>query len=253
MVVKAGKTAEKAVEKELERQQEEEISLLVEKDLHSSIKTNEGRSVLILVGVLIGIFVLALGGFKAYNHFTAANVVVIDDLHQQNLDGRLDPDEGYVYNGYSFVKADGLWWTEIDVGPRLIKIPLHYSPHEVEDIPLTGKLSKEFNNGTSIFMAIDPEVNYNKYYTLALMEMNNNILQGVQRNVQSACTKENPICENRTVVNCERTEGKPVVEVAVAPAPSIELDGSCIKVSGDGEALIKAADRMLYHWYGIMS
>lgn len=249
MVVKPAKT----VERELQQQQEKEISVLAEKDLHSSLKENEGRSVLVLIGVLVGIFVLALGGFKAYNQFTAADVVVIDDLHKENLEGNLDSDQGYVYNGYSFVKADGLWWTEIDVGSRLIKFPLHYGPKEVEPISFNGKVSQDFNKGSTIYMAIDPEVNYNKYYTLALMELNNNILQGVQRNIEAACSKENPVCENRTIINCELAQGKPVIELAVAEATRIDLTGSCIKISGDGEDLVKAVDRVLYDWYGIMS
>src|SRR3989344_6458707 len=129
----AGK-AGKAVPKELEQQQDQEISLLAENDLQASAQQNDSKSVLILIGVLIAIFVVVITGFKAYNHFTAAGVVLIDDLHQQNLDGKLDSDEGYVYNGYSFVKADGLWWTEVEVKDRIIKIPLHYGPREVEHI-----------------------------------------------------------------------------------------------------------------------
>src|SRR3989344_6455534 len=126
--------AAKVVEQELEEQQQKEISLLAENDLHSSVQQNDSKSVLILIGILIVIFAVAIGGFKAYNHFTAAGVVLIDDLHQQNLDGDLDSDQGYVYNGYSFVKADGLWWTGVEIKDRIIKIPLHYGPREVEHI-----------------------------------------------------------------------------------------------------------------------
>ena len=152
--------ASKAVERELEEQQQKEISLLAEEDLHASAQQNDTKSVLILIGILVIIFAVAIGGFKAYNHFTTAGVVVIDDLHQKNLDGDLDSDEGYVYNGYSFVKADGLWWTGVEVKDRIIKIPLHYGPREVEHIAVTGKLTPEFNQGDKVYVSIDPEVNY---------------------------------------------------------------------------------------------
>ena len=247
MVVKAGK----AVEKEMEEQQQEEISLLAEKDLHASAQQNDSRAVLILIGILIAIFVVAIGGFKAYNHFTAAGVVVIDDLHQQNLDGKLGSDEGYIFNGYSFVKADGLWWTEVEVKNRIIKIPLHFGPKEVEQVPVTGKLDPSFNQGEKIYVSIDPKVNYNKYYTLGLMELNTNILQGVNRNIEAACSEENPVCENRTIINCENANGQPVVQLSVDETSSVTLKGSCMEIRGSGEDLVKSVDRALYSWYKI--
>ena len=248
MVVKAGK----AVQKELDQQQEQEISLLAENDLQASAQQNDSKSVLILIGVLIAVFVVAIAGFKAYNHFTAAGVVLIDDLHQQNLDGKLDSDEGYVYNGYSFVKADGLWWTGVEVKDRVIKIPLHYGPRDVETIPVTGKLAPEFNQGEKIYVAIDPEVNYDKYYTLGLMELNNNILQGINRDIEAACSKANPVCENRTVISCENSNGQPVVQLSVDEKPSVTLKGTCIDIRGNGEELVKSVDLALYVWYKVM-
>ncbi|MEK6940225.1 MAG: hypothetical protein AABX31_05860 [Nanoarchaeota archaeon] len=247
MVVKA----EKAVQKELDQQQEREISLLAENDLQASAQQNDGKSVLILIGVLVAVFVVAIAGFKAYNNFTAAGVVLIEDLHEKNLEGKLDSDEGYVYNGYSFVKADGLWWTGIEVKDRIIKIPLHYGPREVETIPVTGKLAPEFNQGEKIYVAIDPTVNYDKYYTLALMELNNNILQGINRNIEAACSQENPVCENRTVINCENTNGQPVVQLSVDEKPSVTLKGTCIDIKGSNEELVKSVDLALYVWYKV--
>lgn len=248
MVGKAGK----AVEKELEQQQQKEISLLAEEDLHSSAQQNDSKSVLILIGILLVIFAVAIGGFKTYNHFTAAGVVLIDDLHQQNLDGDLDSDEGYLYNGYSFVKADGLWWTGVEVKDRIIKIPLHYGPLEVEHIAVTGKLTPEFNQGDKVYVSIDPEVNYDKYYTLGLMELNTNILQGVNRNIEAACSKENLVCENRTIINCDSANGQPVVQLSVDETPSVTLKGTCIDIRGSGEELVKSVDLALYVWYKVL-
>ncbi|MEK6809566.1 MAG: hypothetical protein AABY40_02750 [Nanoarchaeota archaeon] len=243
--------AEKAVEKELGEQQQKDISLLAEKESHDSAQQNDSKAVLILIGILVAIFAVAIGGFKAYNHFTAADIVVIDDLHQQNLDGKLNSDEGYVFNGYSFVKADGLWWTEVEVKNRIIKIPLHFGPRDVEEIPVTGKLTSDFNQGEKIYVSIDPKVNYDKYYTLGLMELNTNILQGINRNIEAACSEESPVCENRTVINCENTNGQPVVQLSVDEKPSVTLKGSCMEIRGSGEDLVKSVDRALYGWYKI--
>ena len=238
-----------ALKEELEPERQDAVSVVAEKDLPD--QKGDTRTVLILIAVLIGVFVLIIAGFKAYNHFTAAGVVVIDDLHQQNLDGKLDSEEGYVYNGYSFVKADGLWWTEVEAKDRVIKIPLHYAPLDLENIPVTGKLNPEFNQGEIVYVSIDPEVNYNKYYTLGLMELNTNILQGVSRRIEAACSAENPVCENRTIINCENTNGKPVVQLSIDEVPSVNLKGTCIDIRGDGEDLVKSVDLALYVWYKI--
>jgi len=243
---------EKALEMEQE-QEKKEISASIEPDTQTAGTSSDTRSVLIMIAVLLGLFALALGGFKLYNHFNTAAVVVVDDLHQQNLEGKLDSDQGYVYNGYSFVKADGLWWTEVESKDRVIKIPLHYGPKDVEKISVKGKLSPNFNKGDKVYISIDPTVSYDKYYTLGLMELNTNILQGAQRQIEAVCSQENPICENRTIVNCDNQDiiTQPVIQLVRSEQTGVQLSGSCIKISGKDEDLVKAVDKVLYGWYKV--
>lgn len=259
MVVKAASKTEKPIVKKLEEQQKEsmkelseDISLLTEKEAHTSTPPSDGKNVLILIGILLAVFAVVIGGFKTYNHFAPAAVVVIDDLHKDNLDGKLDQDQGYVYNGFSFVKADGLWWTSVEVSDRIIKVPMHYGPKDVETIPVSGKLTPEFNKGEKIYVSIDPTINYDKYYTLGLMELNTNILQGARRNIEAACSKENTVCENRTIINCENNPlHQPVVQLVRDEKASVQLTGSCIKISGKDEDFVKAVDKVLYGWYKV--
>ena len=213
---------------------------------------NEGKLILIIGVVIIGILLLSFAGFKIYNHYNAPKVINIDQLQQDNLAGKLKEDEGYIYNGFSFVKADGLWWTQVKRFDTLVKVPLHFGPKEVEHIPLFGKLNPGFNNGT-LYIAVNPNISFNKYYTLSLMEMNNNIVQGINRGIESACTFQDPVCGNRSIVSCANPQGRAVVELVVSDENSIELSGTCIKVSGSGSNLTKAADRLLYHWYGVLT
>lgn len=217
---------------------------------------SDGKSLLILVGLVIGLFVLIFGGFSLYNNFTSASVVSIDDLHQQNLNGELEEGEGegqgYVYNGYSFVKADGLWWTEMNKFGTLYKAPLHFGPRELEDIKIAGTLGQAFNEGDDIFVAIDPTVR-DKYYSLAISELSFNIVQGMDRTPVGSCTKEDEDCENRTIISCETAAGRPVVELVLAGIePEISLQGTCIQVKGSGYDIVKAVNRLLYQWFGVM-
>ncbi len=245
----------KALEKQQATQQEQEVKAALQKPANaddSADDSKEGKRLLIMIMVIVGAFILLFAGFAAYNKITAANVVNVDELHQENLGGELDDEEGYVYNGYSFVKADGLWWTEMNKFGTLLKVPLHFGPKELEDIPITGTLNPKFNDGEQLYVAIDPDVN-DKYYSLALSELSFNIVKGLDREPVGSCTKENWACDNRTIVSCNNTQGKAVVELSLEEGPGIELQGTCIKVKGNYQYdIVKSVNRLLYQWYGVM-
>src|SRR3989338_3096371 len=233
------------------------IDKAVPKDQETAVETetstsfSEWKGLLIVVGVLAGIFILSLLGLKLYNNVTAASVVNVDELHQQNLGGELDTEEGYIYNGYSFVYTDGLWWTEMNKFGTLLKIPLHFGPKELEDIPVRGKLDPAFNDGLEIYLAIDPEVR-DKYYSLALSELSFNVVKGLDRKPVGSCTENDWACDNRTIISCQNnTQNQPVVELALSEGSAkIEAIGTCLKVTGNGYDIVKAVDRLLYKWYG---
>ncbi|MBI4981300.1 hypothetical protein HZC30_07150 [Candidatus Woesearchaeota archaeon] len=240
---------------------EDKIKLEKATEHHSeedSTPVTDTKTILIAVGIIIGIFAFSIVGFKLYEkYFSETQVVNVDDLHKENLQGELNEKEGYMYNGYSFVYVDGLWWTEVNRFGTLLKIPLHFGAKEVESIPVTGTLDSAFNNGELVYIAINPET-ANKYYTLALSELNFNIIKGIDRSIEAACTENNSICDNRTIVSCENTQGNPVVELALtnytdsANSGKIEFKGSCIRISGQDYELVKAVDKVLLRWYGIM-
>ena len=175
----------------------------------------------------------------------------IDELHKKNLAGELDESEGYMYNGFSFVLVDGLWWTEVNPPGRIIKVPLHFGPKEVENISVEGKLSTDFNK-EDIYIAINPYVN-NKYYTLSLMELNTNIVQGTQRGIITACTENTTICNDRPIISCNNTNNHPVIELVIAEKPKIEFKGTCIKISGTDYDLTKSVDKLIYMVYKIIN
>ncbi len=238
--------------KALERQQHEQLHREVKETLQQEQNPKDNRNLLILLVVIVGVFALALGGFKTYNALTGASVVNVDELQKQNLAGDLDKDEGYIYNGYSFIKADGLWWTEMNKFGTLLKVPLHFGPRDVEDITITGTLNPAFNDGEKVYLAINPNVN-DKYYTLALSELSFNIVKGMDRVPVGSCTEEHWACDNRTIVDCANNpENKPVVELVLGEETRIDLKDTCIKIQGQGYDLVRAANRILYQWYGVM-
>ncbi len=212
---------------------------------------DDGKNLLIIIGVLVSVFALFFVGAKLYTGLTGATVINVDDLHKENLENNLDEDEGYVYNGYSFVKVDGLWWTEVQRFDTLVKIPLHFAPKDLEYITVEGRTSADFDKFNDLYIAIDPKVQ-NKYYALAVAEFSMNMAKGVNRNPIGACTEESFDCSDRPVVNCENSDGRPVVELAIGEETSIKAEGVCIKITGKDIDLVHAIDRLLYKWYGIM-
>ena len=114
----------KAIEEDLEMEEINEISEMIneeEQTIKEEPSSQDGKAIVISILVIIGIFVLAFGGFQSYNSITAATVINVDDLHQENVNGNLDTEEGYLYNGFSFVLVDGLWWTEVSRDNKLTK------------------------------------------------------------------------------------------------------------------------------------
>ena len=224
-------------------------------DTPEEASSGEGKKILILTLAIVAVFALAFGGFRYYDALTGANVVNIDDLHAENLAGDLEADQGYTYNGFSFVFADGLWWSEIRQPDRILKIPLRYGPREVENVTVEGKLALEFNRDENVTMAIDPFY-ANKYYSLALSELNNNIASGIRRRPVAACTENNEaVCEGREIISCEHNQGRPVIEIQnkVGEAGKVTLKGTCILITGDNLELVRAADRLIWQWYRVMN
>jgi hypothetical protein len=219
-------------------------------DTHAA--AGEGKKLAILIAIIVGIFVVAFFGFNYYNGITGAVPLTIDDLHAANIAGELDEEEGQFYNGYSFVKADGLWWTEFQRLGALVKIPLHFSPEEVEEIPVVGELKPIFNVGEEVIIAIDPLVQ-DKYYSLGLSELSLNVAQGIKRTPVGSCTEENWACDNRTIITCDtNTYNRPMVELRLGEETGIEYEMACIIITGSEYDFVKAVDKVLYQWYGIM-
>ncbi len=239
----------------LERQMEKEDNVQVKKAITESgeeISKKEGKNILMIIGILVGVLLVSMGGFRMYDHLTSAGVIDVDELHLKNIEGNLDPEEGYIYGQYSFIFADDLWWTDINRGDRWLKVRLHFGPREVKEVEVEGSLDKGFNEGEEVYMAIDPEFG-NKYLSLALSEVNLNIVQGIRRKPIGVCSRENEtVCEDREILSCENTKGKPVIELRWGGEPKITLEGTCILISGEDFGIVKAANRLIWQWYGVL-
>ncbi|MDP3990326.1 MAG: hypothetical protein Q8Q01_03915 [archaeon] len=242
---------EKALKEEFHTESQEELEKSIKED--SKLTKKDARNIGIAVLIIIGVFVLLLGNLDTKDTDSSNKLVKsVNELHMENLDGKLSGDRGYMYNGYSFVKYDGLWWTILKVFGKGIQVPLHFGPQEVADIPISGSLTDAFNNGEEVHIGIDPKVT-NKYYTLSISELSFNVASGVQRLPVGSCTEEDEACIGRPIISCENNpENKPIIELILGGEPKVTLDGACVKIQGSEYDLVKAVDRFLLRWYTIM-
>ena len=204
--------------------------------------------------VVVGIVVLLFAGFLGYQQFSVpSGALTFDELHQLNLDGKLDEKKGYVYNGFSFVFFDGLWYTDVDRNGVNYRIPLHFGPRDIEDVPVFGSVSNSFNDGVDVYITVNPLSSDQDYIALAASELAQNLAVAIQRRPVGACDRnETSMCVERPIVTCETTDKAMIYLMTETGKPSVQLDNKCIIVRGTGYDLVKAVDRLVLQWYGIM-
>lgn len=179
----------------------------------------------------------------------------IEDLHSLNLKGNLRPEQGYIYNGYSFVFANGLWYTQVQSpsGTNLFNIPLHYAPKALEDITIEGKLNTSlFNSEREIYITFDPLGQNLNYVALAVGEFDQNIIKAFNKIPIAACDKnETKACSTRPIITCNNTD-KPVLYLQQKPETKVIYNNNCMIVQGIGPEIVRATNRLLLKLYGIM-
>jgi len=202
--------------------------------------------------VILGAIVLVFIALIAYQYILISQPpLTIEDLHDLNLEGELQEERAYIHNGYSFILSDGIWYTEHADRGNVYKIGLHYGPRDVADIPITGKLNESFNQGFDVYVAVNPISDGQDFIALAASELAQNLAIAIQRRPIGACDRnESAMCEFRPIVNCTTTD-QAMVYLAHEPGPSIEFDNLCMIIRGENYDLVKAADRLLFEWYGI--
>jgi hypothetical protein len=222
-------------------------------------RKKETKKILILIGALIAIFIIIFAGIYIARMRSTEKIVTIDDLHQKNIEGE-ESEVNYVYNGFSFVYINGMWYTQVELGDALLDLPLHYSPREVEDVQINGTINKSFMR-KEIYITFNPTEDNQKYVALAASELTLSMAKGMGITPVAACDRNesddelkqieiDKACTNRSIITCE--SGEAAVYLLQQEPMQVEMKGNCVLVQGVGLNLTKAVDRLLYEWYGVM-
>jgi hypothetical protein len=208
--------------------------------------------------LIIGIVFLILLFFAIFfiSRLTKEQPKTIEDLHKLNIQGKLKPEQGYLYkNAYSFVNLGGFWYTQLTStsGRRLYNMALRYGPRDLENIKIYGFLNTTlFNNATSYYVTFNPTGNDFSHVALAISDFNQHMVKVFGKKPVAACDKnETAACEDRPIITCDNTD-KVVLYVKEANESLVRYDGNCIIVEGNGFDLVKGVDRILLNFYNIM-
>jgi hypothetical protein len=164
--------------------------------------------------------------------------------------------ETVTYNQFTFTKMVGIWYTQWQYKNELYTIPLRFNPYEAENISADGSLNDSFFNSVNeTYITIDPgEPGYTgmAYTALAAAELSLNLAQVFGFNLVAACTTNiTDACINRTIVTCDDKD-KAIIYIKDSNQTQVLFDNNCITVQGSGVELVRAVDRLLYKWYGVI-
>ncbi|MFH1409278.1 MAG: hypothetical protein ABIH34_05200 [Nanoarchaeota archaeon] len=206
-----------------------------------------------LLGIAVLIVLVVFIAFFLIKERSPERPLTVDELHELNLQGELDEDQGYIYNGFSFVYSTGSWFTKIRKGNEVYGIPLHYSPRDVEDIPIEGKLGPGFGSADTFYITHDSDDPSIGYIAVSGGELGVTLVTifGVPP-LYTCSTNESIDCQGLEypVGGCE-LDGS-VFYLRTSSSPQISLGNNCALIEGNELDLVRAMDKFLFVLYGIM-
>ena len=239
--------------KEIEEMPEEKIEKKKSEEVKES-KLKSDKMLIIIAALIILVFIVIF----SLRYFTQERPETIDELHQLNLKGKLKPEQGYVYNGYSFVKLDDFWYTQLmsSSGKTEFNFNFRYSPRELEDIRIKGNLDVEkFNNASQYFVTFNPLGKEFTHIRLARFDYDMQMIKVFQKIPISACDRNasnvTTVCSGVPIKTCENTEDI-VVYFKESDKLNVEYRDNCIIIEGREFDFVKGVDRVFYNLYGIM-
>ncbi|MFA6888808.1 MAG: hypothetical protein WC254_04915 [Candidatus Woesearchaeota archaeon] len=210
----------------------------------------------------LGMFVVILVAIFLVPRFFNQQPQTLTEIHQETITEGMDTETRYVYNGYSFVFYDNLWYTQISnaITGDLYNIPLHFGPKNLTDIVITGDLDSFFNslsttnisnNSYRYYLTFDPQDSELGYVALASGELTQNLVKTFNIAPVSACIQTGTGCETVPIITCNSTDA-PVMFLKSGSPTLVYAKDNCITIQGDGPELVRATDRLILKLYNVM-
>lgn len=200
------------------------------------------------------LLILVLGIIFGIRYLKKPEILTPDEMHKKNLEGKLTGAEGYVYNGFSFVKYEKLWFTQLHPqdSESIYNVQLHFGPRETEQLNILGD-PMPFAKAKAVYLIFDPLGQQLPYVALAAGEFSLNTAVVLNITPIAACTRnETEICKKRPIVDCEHDKEHAIVYLKEADKAGVVVEQNCITVSGTQADLVKATDKLLLKWFQVI-
>ena len=206
--------------------------------------------------ISVAVILLILASIFIFSIFHKPEPKTLEELHVLNLQGKLKPEQGYVYKkAYSFITLDNLWYTQLTSpkGTKIYSLALRYSPKDLKDTVIEGSLNKDFfDQQNEFYVTFNPTGKEFSYVGLAVADFNTHMSKVFEKKPVASCDRnETEPCKNRPIVTCENTD-KLVLYAKESERFRAYYNNNCIVVEGKGLDLVKGVDRILYNLYGVM-
>jgi len=226
------------------------------KPKHLPVSESDRKKAKLIAIVAAAVIVLFVASFISFKLLNKPEVIQTDNgiitIYNKNY---------YTYNGFEFRYSDKLWVTQIyEPGKKnLYTVPLHFGPKDLLDVQVDKqmisfldemRLFRGPDNRSAVFVTYDPEVN-SSFVTLSYYELSQNLRDTLQIKTLPTLTKESDAVENETVKICNGKE--PVIYLRYLNPAYVYYTKNCLVIQGEESEMIKAVDRALLQFYGIMT
>jgi hypothetical protein len=159
--------------------------------------------------------------------------------------------ETYDYNGFTFTKIEGLWHTQWQRGNNLYNVHLHYGPKESEDITIYRYGDNSFKINKTVYITFDPG-NELGYIALASTELSLSLYNTFGIMPTGACTENiTKPCAKMPIINCTNTD-ESVIYIRKADKTNVMFKDNCLVIEGKDSEIVRAANKVIWIWYGII-
>lgn len=157
------------------------------------------------------------------------------------------------YNGFIFEYYAGLWNTQWQQDGQVYNLRLHYNPRQVGNVSIAG--DGAWNATQETYITFDPaEDEQFSNVALSAAELSLSLVNAFGISPVAACTTNTTYaCSTRPIISCETAPKSASVIYLKREGPAkVELRGSCAIIQGRDSEILRAAERVIYGWYGII-
>jgi len=217
-------------------------------------KMSSDKGFIILIVSIAAIIFVVIGSGYIYKKYFSPKPQTIEEMLINNYK-KAETEDNYIYNGFSFIRIHGTWYTQVQRGNTIYNLMLNFGPREVENISITGNPDIDFLRKGYVYLTFDPYVEQVNmpWMAIANSDIAVTLIKVFNITTDGACTRSHPDCEKKgaRIIDCNSTE--PVIFLNVSNETKIEWHGSCLVINGREREIDRAATRFLYKLFNIIN